>query len=179
MTKSELEEYWKIYHPKVFGFFYKRVNIREDVEELSSHVMFVFLDRLQDDDYEIRNERAYLWQIAKNQLMKFIRNKEKDKIISIDDLDSIDSDQYDFDYSDEGIHEYRAKEYSDRVEKLLECVKKVLKDIDFLIVKKTILDEKTSTELQKELGLKADNIRKKLSRGMQRVRLKCKQLWTS
>ncbi len=169
MLSHQLEKMWEEYYPKVFGYFYRRVNTREDVEDLTSIVMQKFLDVMSERGEEIKSPNGYLWKMANNQLNYFINTKSKlpISVSTSEEYDSIDT----------SLDNYRSQNYKQKVESLMDCIKKVLKGVDFEIIKESLVEDKKSYEVAGELGLTADNVRQRLSRGLAKVRKKCGDLW--
>jgi RNA polymerase sigma-70 factor, ECF subfamily len=172
MTSEQINNIWDDYYPKVYGYFFRRVNSREDVEELSSITMHGFLDGLSNPQKQITNPQAFLWKIAHNQLVTFIRFKSKQQIpISIDD----DNDFV----IDETEETNRGEHYKTKVTELMQCLRNQLKNTDLEIVELSILDDRKSYEVAEMINISAANVRKRLSRSLQKVRTKCLQLWQS
>jgi DNA-directed RNA polymerase specialized sigma24 family protein len=81
MSLTLADSLWETYYPRVFAYFYKRLNIREDVEDLTSLTMTSFMDGMLDESKQIAKPDAYLWRIAHNQLALFLRDKYKQKVV--------------------------------------------------------------------------------------------------
>jgi DNA-directed RNA polymerase specialized sigma24 family protein len=77
MSNFNINAEWEIYYPKVYGYFFRRLNNRLDVEDLTSLVLSQFFQTLLDQEKASRilNQNAYLWKIARNQLATFIDTK--------------------------------------------------------------------------------------------------------
>jgi len=171
MSNFNINQEWEIYYPKVYGYFFRRLSNRLDVEDLTSITLCQFLQTLSDDvkAAKILNKNAYLWKIAHNQLATFINTKTKQMtIVGLDDnQDSIDTNL-------ENNHSY---EYKNRLEKLLECIKNSLTGLDFNIVNLSLIEDRKSPEIAEMLNLKAQNIRKRLSRSVSKLKETCKAVW--
>ncbi len=169
MTPFEIEQLWLEYHPKVYGYFYRRLSNRLDVEDLTSVTLTVFIDKLSDNQNQIQSPHGYLWKIAHNQMLKFITTKSKQPIYT--NLDE------NFDLEEEKVENYRSEHLEERLQHLMNCVKNHLTGQDYLIVENVIMQDKKAVDVAKELNLKPDNVRQKLSRNLKKLREKCKQLW--
>lgn len=171
MSNFNINAEWEIYYPKVYGYFFRRLNNRLDVEDLTSLVLSQFFQTLLDEEKSTRilNQNAYLWKIARNQLATFIDNKTKQMtIVGLDDdIDSIDSE----------LESQTSSEYKLRIEKLLVCVKKALSGLDFSIVNYSLIEDRKSPEVAKLLNLTAENIRKRLSRSVTKLKAECRAVW--
>lgn len=76
---------------KIYKFFYYRVISREIAEDLTSETFVTFVN-LVNEEKEIENIRAFLYGVAKNIFMQYLRQKYKDGI----PFSVIDNDFEDF-----------------------------------------------------------------------------------
>ncbi len=155
------EQDWNTWYDKVFGFFYRRVNVREDVEDLTVSTLEDFFL----SEKEIHNPNAFLWGIAKNKLKEFIRKKTKSSFVNLEDLSAFESPK---DFS---------KNYFDLIYRLKNCAKKQLKEVDREIIDLCVLCDFNSQEVAEKLSLTSGNVRQRLSRGLKKIREKCRELW--
>jgi RNA polymerase sigma factor (sigma-70 family) len=164
---------WETYYPSVYGYFFRRVEQRQDVEDLTCLVLEDFLQVLSSPEkmQRIQNIHAYLWRIAHNYLADFIDHKTKRQLpISLDEnLERID----------QMVDEKRSDQYQHRVTHLLECMKKELRGEDYTIVQLSVIEDLKSSKIGEQLSLKAENVRKKLSRALQKLRERCRAVWES
>jgi RNA polymerase sigma factor (sigma-70 family) len=169
MSPQEIESQWNHYYPKVYGYFFRRIENQNDVEDLTSIVLSIFMDALNRPDMPLQNPHAYLWRVAHNHLVNFINSKSKIlTTIPIDEnLDSIDTE----------IETHRSRHFQDKVENLMECVERTLEGVELTIVKEVVMFDKKSVEVAAELNLKPDNVRQKLSRSLKKLKQHCTQLW--
>ncbi|GAB4147628.1 MAG: RNA polymerase sigma-70 factor [Patescibacteria group bacterium] len=171
MTNFEIENLWDDYYPKVYGYFFRRIDRKDEVEDLTSLTMQRFLQTLINRAAEIENRNAYLWQIARNELIRYIQQKQT-RVQTVELTEDHGTDQT-------SIDEFRSSHYQEKVAQLLHCVEKNLQGVDLHIMREAVMNDRTSVELAQELNLKADNIRQKLSRGIKKIRQSCKDLWLS
>jgi len=170
MVKTSYDE-WKEWYPKVYGYFYKRVGNKSDVEDLTAETMnTVFMAE------NVLNFRAYMWRVAHNYLIKYIDSKAKKPIIVSFD-EEIDTDSTVHNSIDLELDNQRSQVYTQKKEELLRCIKKQLKKEDKDIISLSIIQEKNSTEISKIINISATNVRKKLSRAIKKVKEMCKDLW--
>lgn len=158
---------WDEYYPKVFGYFYRRVNNRQDVEDLTSLTLVGFFAAIQRS--EAVSQNALIWRIAHNQLVNFIRTKSKNPI-------SIDFST-DENILDEKVENIRSDNYIYKMEALLQCINNQLTDEQKSIVQSSIIDDKKSHDIAIEMNMTASNVRQILSRSINKLKAKCKQLW--
>ena len=172
MKEAEVTKLWEEYYPKVFGYFFRRVNSRQDTEDLTSLVLASFLEKIMDPQIEIQNPNAYLWKIAHNSLCRFVTQKSKTPIsVELDDDFQIKSEE------DLEIENTRSDNLKLKLEKLKDCIQQALKPKDVLIIQRIILEDKKSSQIIEEIGLTSVAIRQRLSRALKKLRQKCRQLW--
>jgi|LakMenEpi03Aug12_release.lakeMendotaPanAssembly.Ray.scaffolds.fasta_scaffold78676_3 DNA-directed RNA polymerase specialized sigma24 family protein len=94
MTQKQIQNSWEEYYPKVFGYFFRRLNNQADVEELTSLVLTKFINKISNQNTTLENPHGYLWKIARSSLADFINHKVKQPTtLSLDDnLDTITED---------------------------------------------------------------------------------------
>lgn len=157
------------YYPKVFGYFFRRVNNRQDVEDLTSISISGFFDNIAK--YQIINRNALIWKIAHNQLVNFIRSKSKIPV-------SINFST-DYEIIDDQIENQRSDNYKFKIAALQECIQNQLTENQQIIVHNSIIEDQKSYEIAKELNLTSANVRQILSRSIAKLKSKCKQLWVN
>ena len=171
MNNQTLQQEWDYYYPKVYGYFFRRISNKSDVEDLTSMVLHKFFEVLinPEKSAKLTNKNAYLWKIAYNHLADFIQNKQKRPLaIGIDGG---------FEAPDNSIEKFYSKSYQERVKNLLKCIKTQVKDLEYQVIQMSFFEELTSIEISKTLNLKPPAIRQKLSRSLKKVREQCKKLW--
>lgn len=166
----DFDAMFELYYPKLYGYFFRRVNNKADVEDLAMVTITNFFEVIQKKDLEF--PANYLWKIAHNQLVNFYSFNSKHKMpIGFDDLETIDK------LIDVGVENNRSPYFTLRVETLLKCMQNHLDKVEYDLVQASIFAGKNSTELAAETGLKADNIRQKLHRIFKKTKDKCKKIW--
>jgi RNA polymerase sigma-70 factor (ECF subfamily) len=169
MTTAEIQETWRDLYPKVFGYFYRRITVREDIEDLTSIVLTSYLDKMMDETTQLENPYGYLWRVAHNQLVNYIRKKSKNPVaVAVDDT---------FQLIDESLEEKRSKAYTDRLDTLKQCMENTVSGDDLKIISLAILEEEKSPVIAKKLNIKADAVRQKLSRAVKKIRKHCLEIW--
>ncbi len=83
------------------------------------------------NEKEIHNPYAYLWQIAHNQLVSFIR--EKDRRPNINPLEEKHEN-----LAQEEIENYRCENFKFRTKELLDCVHKEVKESEMYLIRELI-----------------------------------------
>lgn len=168
MNEEEFEKTWNEYYPKVYGYFFRRVSQRTDVEDLTSTTLSVFYQK--HIGTTITNPNAYLWKIAHFQLLAYIKNKSKSPIyVSIEENFTADSE------IDSQKSDYLISKKSD----IKTCISQYATEEEREIIEYIIIDEKSSQDVASILGLKADSVRQKLHRAIKKLRLRCLHIWNT
>jgi RNA polymerase sigma factor (sigma-70 family) len=151
-----IEQLWEMYYPKVYGYFYRRVNNLQDIQDLTSVVLTQFLTKLVDDTQDIQKPNAFLWKVAYFHLVDFIDNKSKKPIpISIDD---------DFEAPTEIENKLQSEELNTKLEKILIFAQVSLSDEEYTIFSRSYLDGDRIMDIAHDLDLKANTVTVKLKR---------------
>lgn len=165
---------WEYWYPRVYGYFYKRVTGKYEVEELTSQTLFtIFLAQ------NVKNFKAYTWKVAHNYLVKYINTKNLEPMpISWDEsLDLTNSTMPSWQI-EETIELQTTTQYQNKLNQLLDCIAGNIKNPeDKKILELAIYEQKNSTEIGQILNLKPDTIRQKLSRNIKKLRQNCVDLW--
>lgn len=170
MASPDFDQLFEEYYPKVYGYFFRRVENKTDVEDLTSVTLTSFLQALEKREME--SPQAYLWRIAHNQLVNFINFKTKNPIpVSFEEAFTPDRDE------NVAIEKLRSNHYQNKINSLMDCVRVQVFGEDFVIIQKTIWEDKTSVQIATEMNLKSDTVRQKLSRALKKVREHCRQVW--
>ena len=88
---DQITNLWNELYPRVYGYFWRRIDNRSHVEDLTALVLSNFLFNLESGKIE-QDNFGYLWQIAKNTLFEYCRGKSKN-FISLTDFDEDKIDQ--------------------------------------------------------------------------------------
>jgi RNA polymerase sigma factor (sigma-70 family) len=171
MSQFNLYPEWDEYYPKVYGYFFRRLSQREDVEDLTSMVMTQFMRVLMNPEkaVKLQNPLNYLWKIAHNHLADFIETRNKRPV-----LVGLDDDISGMNQSLEKLHHAHVQE---RQRALKLCVENHLSSTDLEIVELSILEDKQSAEVGKVVKLTAGNVRIRLYRALGKLREKCREIW--
>lgn len=170
VNEENARQTWDYWYPLVYGYFFKRVNNRADVEEMTSTTITSLL--LKED---VQSPKAFIWQTAKNQLLLYITKKTKQP--NIGQINEQTEANYipeeSMNESDEPVN----PRYQEVVNKLIECVEHNLTVEEVKITKMSIIEEQNSTQISQALNLKANTIRQKLKRAIYKLKQKCVDIW--
>jgi|LakMenEpi03Aug12_release.lakeMendotaPanAssembly.Ray.scaffolds.fasta_scaffold183268_2 RNA polymerase sigma factor (sigma-70 family) len=157
MTENEINQLWEKYYPKIYGYFYKRVSNLADVDDLSSTTANAFFETLLDTHKldKIHQLESYLFKIAHNQLVNFIKFKSKQPtLIGLTDQ---------FDISPEA-QQARSENYESQISAIFNFAKNCLSDEENKILELNLKQELNSIEIGQKLNLKPNTVRQKLKR---------------
>jgi RNA polymerase sigma factor (sigma-70 family) len=162
MNISQTE--WENWYYKVYGYFFRRVNDKFAVEELTANTMNVaFMAN------NVQNFSAYLWKVAHNHLVKYIKLKNIEPMfVGLEEAEFV---------IDEKIENLVSDNYNYKLKQLKICIKNQLKSSDQIIIELSIYENKNSTEIGQILEIKPNTVRQKLARSLHKLREKCRSLW--
>ena len=161
MNNNFSKSLWDEYYAKVYGYFYRRLDDKFLVEDLTAQTL---------NDFFLNSkilESQYIWGIAKNKLYGFLRDKYKSKIVNLEDSENILIN----------FGEHYSSHFLEKMELLKDCVKNQLSIIDQQIVNLSIQEDFNGREVATQLGITEGNVRIRLFRALKKLRLKCKQIW--
>jgi RNA polymerase sigma factor (sigma-70 family) len=174
MFESFNSQEWKTRYDQVYGYFYRRVNSRSDVEDLTMET----LERFYLSEKKIDNLNAFLWGIARNKMLEYIRYKGKNQFQELPDWNDIENNQINTnELQDNWLENYRSAEYQAKLDRLKECTKNQLSDLDMEIVELCVAQDFKSAEVATKLNITPDNTRQRLSRALKKLREKCREVW--
>lgn len=157
-----IDELWEQYYPKVYGYFYRRINNIQDVEDLTSVVLTGFLTKLMNNLDTISKPNGYLWKVAYFHLVDFIDHKSKKPLpISIED---------DFETPNDIETQLQDDELNDKLERILIYAQKSLSNEEYTIFSRSYLDGDKIMDIAHDLDLKANTVTVKLKRIIQKLK---------
>ena len=159
MDKKEFSEFYNKNIDKVFRFIYLRVDTTETAQDLTS---LAFLKLWKRQDSEISNPTAFLYRIARNQIIDFYRSKSK-KPLSLDKVGEIADFQV------------AQPTFSEKIELTLEMkrIKKVIQNIKPVYADVIIwhyVDDLSSKEIAQILKKREGNVRVIIHRALQALK---------
>jgi len=161
------EEIYDYYAPKIYKFIYFRVSFIEDAEDLTSQTFIKFLKYL-DKEKKINNLQALLYNIARNSVTDFYRQKKQvssfdDKIKNklVDEKNLIEKLNLTIDLAIE-------------IKNIKEAIEK-LDDNDKEIIILRFVNDLAINEISKILSKSQMNVRVSLHRALKRLREKVKK----
>jgi RNA polymerase sigma-70 factor (ECF subfamily) len=86
------EQFGQIYDQyidKIYRFVYLKVNSQEAAEDITSKVFLKGWEAFNSPKAEVKNQGAFLYQIARNAVVDHYREKGRSKVVSVDDSPEI------------------------------------------------------------------------------------------
>lgn len=167
MTKEEFTKFYYQEIDKVFRFFFLRVKTLEEAQDLTSLLFLKFYEFFfnNKNQTKIKDERAFLYKMAKNLLIDFYRNKNK-LPYSLDQL-----------LKEKGFEAPSSFNLEEKIELNweLERIKKALKEIKPIYAEVIILhyiNDYSIKEISQILNKSENNIRVILFRALNSLKKK-------
>jgi RNA polymerase sigma factor (sigma-70 family) len=158
VTESE----WNQWYNAIYGYVYRRVTVRATVEDITTEVLEDFF--LADPE-QMRDEKSYIFGIARNKVMYWIRSKYRTpSTVQLDETRDANKDEH-------------SVEYQSRMQQLIACAKKHTSIEDFALIEMSVLYDYSSPTIAAELQLTPATVRQRLSRSLKRLRTLCSKAW--
>ena len=156
MDKQEFSEFYNKNINKVFRFIYLRVDTTETAQDLTS---LAFLKLWKRKSSEISNPTAFLYRIARNQIIDFYRSKSK-KPLSLDKVGEI----ADFQVAQPTfVQKIELTLEMERIKKVLHNIKPVYADVIIW----HYIDDLSSKEIAQILKKREGNVRVIIHRALE------------
>lgn len=86
-------DFTKVYKenkPKIFNFIHKRINSKEDAEDITEEVFLKVYKNLADFKWQGVSIEAWIYKIARNSIIDFVRKKQKEKgNVILDEVENV------------------------------------------------------------------------------------------
>lgn len=148
------------YIEKIYRFVYLKINLQEVAEDISSKVFLNYWESYKKAPEKIYNERAFLYRIARNMVIDYYRDKDRTRVVSIDNLPQIVDENA-------GVHE-RAVLNSD-MEAVKSAIQNLKKDYQDVLIWH-YLEDMPITEISEILEKSPGTIRVMIHRGLNAVK---------
>lgn len=161
-SKKIFEQIFDEYIDKIYRFIFLKVNSQEITEDLTSEVFLRFWNRLNLSDSaenSIENPRAFLYQIARNLVIDYYREKGQTQFVS---LDKIGLEDVNINLEKEAI----LSSEMTQVQKALFGLKQDYQDVIIW----HYLEELSIREIAEMLGKSENSVRLMLHRGLKELK---------
>ncbi len=163
MTQEEFRSFYNENVEKVFRFLFLRTNSFEIAQDLTADSFFKFW-LSQEKDKNIKSPRAFLFQIARNNLIDFYRQKKQKIVVSLDDLK-----EKGFEISQEDFLKQQEEDYDLKI--ILESLKEI-KPIYNEVIFYHYIENLSIKEIAFILKKKENNVRVLLHRALNALKEK-------
>jgi RNA polymerase sigma-70 factor (ECF subfamily) len=164
-NKKKFNKIYDEYVERIYRFVYIKVSSKETAEDLTSQAFIKSWQAMERGD-NIQNPKAFVYQVARNLVVDFYRDKAKHSTISEEMLKTVASD-------DMGIQEQaQLNADMDRTMKLLAGLKDEYRDIIIW----HYLDDLSVKEIAQILTKPENNVRVTLHRAMNSLKEESKKL---
>lgn len=160
MNKEEFSYFYHQYLEKIYRFVYLRINSPENAQDLTAQVFLKFWDSAQKKN--LINPSAFLYRLARNQVIDFYRQKERQNI----SLENLPPTLAEFSLTDSSLEKIN-------IALEIEMIKKVLQTINPSYTEIIIwhyLDDLSIKEISEILKKKEVTIRVLLHRALKALK---------
>lgn len=161
--ESQSEQFSRIYDQyieKIYRFVYLKVNSQEIAEDITSKVFLKGWEAFQKQDNEVKNQGAFIYQIARNAVVDHYREKGRTKVISVDSVPEV---------TDPGTSAQDKAIFSADVILVKTAIQKLKKDYQDVLIWH-YLDDMPIADIAKTLDKPAGTVRVMLHRGLKELK---------
>ena len=87
--RKKFSHFYSTYVEKIYRFVYLKVSSQEIAEDLTSRVFTQSWNKFRISQ-DIKNPRAYIYQIARNEVVNYYRSKSRFRTVSVESVEIID-----------------------------------------------------------------------------------------
>lgn len=165
-AKKKFEKIYDKYIDQIYRFIFLKVSSQEIAEDLTSEVFLKAFEIFKKGEKEIKNERAFLYQIARNLVIDFYRDRARFKIIPTSDCKEI---------MDENQNLEQKIFLDSEIEKIRETISSLKNEYQDVILLRYVDDLKIP-EIAEILKKSEQNIRVLLHRALKSLREKIRKI---
>jgi len=171
INQSEIEKIWLKYHPKIYGYYFKRLNHREDVEDLTAACLTIFVEKMMSYSQKIENPEAFLWKIIYNQFNEFIRQKYRNpKISQLDDSA--------FNLVDAELTEQETSQvYEHKMQEIWQKSQTICSQEELQLLQEVYINGNRCSNLSIKWDVKPNTLRQRLKRAIDKLKKLKISLW--
>jgi RNA polymerase sigma-70 factor (ECF subfamily) len=160
-TVDDFSSFYKVHVKSIYRFFYFKTGIKVVAEDLTSECFIIFIENLQKVPSDIQNPKAFLYGIAKNVFLDYLKKKYKTEIPA----SSLSSEAVDF--IDNCVQaSFKSTSYEDILIKYLPRIPKKQRQI----LSMRFLDKLSLTEITDELGKNMNYVKTTQKRAFASIR---------
>jgi len=162
--KEQFSQIYDQYIDKIYRFVYLKVNSQETAQDITSKVFIkgweAYQKQAKNSDLKIQNESAFLYQIARNEIIDYYRDKGRTNIVSVDNSPEIID-------SETNVHEKAI--LSADVDNIKKAIKKLKQEYQDIIIWH-YLEDMSIAEIAKLMNKPAGTVRVMLHRGLKELK---------
>jgi DNA-directed RNA polymerase specialized sigma24 family protein len=155
MKAAEFEQWIAEVFPKLYGYFFRRVQTKSDIDDLVMHCVSQIYEKHTSGSIEIYH--AYLWQTAKHCLYGYWR--QRGHILTRENIEGDDMSSI---------------EHTIWVRQLIEQIKQKVSRQEYELLYEYVIENRSAAELSHARGITPAALRKRVSRLMQHLRIAIK-----
>ncbi|MBI4994647.1 sigma-70 family RNA polymerase sigma factor [Candidatus Peregrinibacteria bacterium] len=89
MDEAEFSRLYEIYLPKIFGFVARRINNREEAEDLVSNIFLKVVENIKNFNPAKSSFKTWIYTIATNMMIDYFRTVARKKTCCIENAESM------------------------------------------------------------------------------------------
>ncbi len=155
-SKDQFSKIYDQYIEKIYRFVYLKVNSQDLAEDITSKVFIKAWKAYSSPDFVLKNENAFLYQIARNAVVDYYREKGRDRTLKIDAS---------LDISDPGTSAHEKAILSADIEVVKKAISQLDKEQQDIVIWH-YLDDMPIAEIAGILGRPEGTVRVMLHRGL-------------
>lgn len=163
--KQKFNKIYEEHVEKIYRFVYIKVSSKETAEDLTSHTFTKAWQAIKSGT-EIKNPKAFVYQIARNLVIDFYRGKAKHSTIPEEFINSV---------PDNSVSIEKQVQFSSDLDNTMELLSKLKPEYQDVVVWH-YLDDLSIKEIAKILEKTEDNIRVTLHRALNSLKEEAKKL---
>jgi RNA polymerase sigma-70 factor (ECF subfamily) len=147
---------------KIYAYFYYRTLSKEISEDLTSET-FLAMARSLRGQKELQNPKSFLYGIAKNTFLNYLKQKYREQLVSLNELENLDFTVH----IDEYIQEFPKTEI---LKELLHKYIKYLPEKQAQIIHLRLIEKLTIAEISERLGKDSNYVKTTQKRAIKSLR---------
>ncbi len=172
---AEFSAIFKLYYKDIFGYILRRTGNFDDTADIAADSFFKAFIHIKKFSYKGISVKVWLYRIATNEVNQFFRHKQKHNSL----FDKVDFDNKELfrnylhqDKEELEVEFQKHKQFLD-VLKVLKTLPKKYQEVISL----RYFEGKDNKEISEILNIKEGTLKSLLSRGLEKLREKCNQIY--
>ncbi len=159
-NKRKFSKIYDLHIEKIYRFVFLKVNSRETAEDITAEVFLRGWESFNNKEKNIENHSAFLYQIARNLIIDFYRQKGQIRLVSVENCKEIDDPNVDLQ------EEVALSSDMAEIKQFLDCLKDEYREVIIL----RYINDLTVFEVAKTLDKSETNVRVILHRALKALR---------